>query len=267
MRIAAVLSGDEKLKYAFTDLGGDVHSLTAIAIFSPDMDVLEFMELKEKQPYKGQRAIAKNTNFRFLFGGSAWSFAEEILKKEWTKEFCLNFLDEAGLSLDSLDPFMTAAEFLRSAFFTSYPKLAIWHEKCHKIAKQNGMIRSIYGARRLLPRLLYIGKDTEKKVVIEDQNISKNTTVQNFESVVIMRGMREFHKFVKENGYKSKIFGMIHDAVEFYIEKEEKEFIVPKILEIFQRLFDEYDGVIMVFELEISDTSEGEVWGFGRKVA
>jgi len=266
MRIASVLSGDENLKYAFTDLGGDVHSLTAVKIFYPEMDPNEFMRLKKEQPYKNQRAIAKSVNFQFLFGGSAWSFAEDKLKLEWTLQHCKDFLVGAGLDSNNPEPYQLAADYLRNSYFNSYPKLAEWHEKCHLIAKRDGMIRSIYGARRLLPRLLYIGRDTSKRDIIEDQNISKNTIVQNVEAVAIMRGMREYHEFAKENNLKSKIFGMIHDATEFYIAKDEKDIVIPKILEIFQRDFSEYEGVKMVFELEISDPMKDEVWGFGKEI-
>lgn len=266
MRIAAVLSGDENLKYAFTDLGGDVHSLTACSIFHPDMDPREFMKHKKEHPYKEQRAIAKTVNFQFLFGGSAWSFAEDILKLQWSKQYCTDFLVGAGLDPENPEPYQLAADFLRNSYFASYPKLAEWHEKSHQIARRDGMVQSVFGARRLLPRLLYIGRDTPKREISDDQNVSKNTVVQNFEATAIMRGMRAYYEFAKENNLKSKIFGMIHDAVEFYIYREERDIVVPKILEIFQRDFPEYQGVNMVFELELSDPLKDEIWGFGKEV-
>lgn len=266
MRIAAVLSGDENLKYAFSDLGGDVHSSTACAIFHPNMEVLDFMEHKKEEPFKSQRAIAKGVNFQFLFGGAAWSFANDVLKQEWTLTECLDFLTNANLNTKSDQPYLVAAEYLRNSYFLKYPKLKTWHESCHQEARTTGMIRSAFGVRRLLPRLLYIGSDSDQRDIAEDQNISKNSIVQNFESAVIIRAMREFNIFVKENNMKSKIFGMIHDAVEFYIYKEEREILVPKILEFFQRDYEEFQKVSMVFELEISDVSKGEVWGFGKEV-
>jgi DNA polymerase-1 len=266
LRIAAVLSGDQNLKDAFTKYGGDVHSMTAIAIFHQDWTIEQFLEVKKQEPYKTQRGIAKNVNFGFLFGGSAWSFANDKLRAEWDLDFCLNFLKEMNLDTNSDDPFLEAAEYIRNTFFKKYPKLLEWHDKCHETAKKYGMIRSPFGARRLLPRLTYIGKDTDRKEISEDQNISKNSPVQNFESVAIMRGMREFHELVKKNNWKSRIFGMIHDAVGFYIHKDERSFMVKTILDIFQRQYEEYEGVHMEFELEISDPELGEVWGFGKEV-
>ena len=56
-----------------------------------------------------------------------------------------------------------------------------------------------------------------------------------------MRGMREIQKFIKDNKLSSQIFGMIHDSVEFYIHKDERAVLVPKILEIFQKSYDEFE--------------------------
>lgn len=267
MRIAAILSGDQNLKDAFTKYGGDVHSMTAVAIFHKDMSVEQFMKLKHESPYKEQRAIGKGTNFAFLFGGSAFAFSDNVLRKEWSQEYCENFIRDKHIQVNfGSDIYYAAGEYIRNSYFEKYPKLKEWHEKCHEEAKQTGMIRSAHGARRLLPRLTYIGKDTDKKTISEDQNISKNSPVQNFEAVSIMRGMREFNELAKKNNWKSRIFGMIHDAVEFYIYKEERPFIVKAILDIFQKMYDEYNGVIMKFELELADPELGEVWGFGEEV-
>lgn len=266
MRIAAVLSQDQNLMDAFTKYGGDVHSMTAIAIFHNDMTIEDFMKVKKESPYKEQRVIAKTTNFAFLFGGSARSFTESTLKVEWTYEYCMEFLKEMKLNIYADDPFQEAGEYIRNSFFKKYPKLQLWHEQCHAIAKETGMIRSVYGARRLLPRLKYIGQDTDKKTVSEDQNVSKNSTVQNFEIIVITRAMREIYDFMKSHNMKSRIFGMIHDSCDFYIHKDELDMLAPVILKTFQKQFDEFLGVKMSFELEIADFSKGEVWGFGTEI-
>lgn len=267
MRIAAILSGDQNLKDAFTKYGGDIHSMTAVAIFHKDMSVEQFMKLKHESPYKEQRGIGKGTNFAFLFGGSAFAFSDNVLRKEWSQEYCENFIRDKHIRVNfGSDIYYAAGEYIRNSYFEKYPKLKEWHEKCHEEAKQTGMIRTAHGARRLLPRLTYIGKDTDKKTISEDQNISKNSPVQNFEAVSIMRGMREFNELAKKNNWKSRIFGMIHDAVEFYIYKDERSFIVKQILDIFQKMYDEYNGVIMKFELELADPELGEVWGFGEEV-
>ena len=266
LRIASVLSGDENLKEAFTKYGGDVHSMTAIAVFHQDLTLDEFMKLKKESPYKDSRNTAKSINFAFLFGGSAYSFANDVIRKEWTREQCITFLQERAIPLED-DVYFQVADSIRNAFFQKYPKLAEWHETCHETAKKFGAIWSVYGARRLLPKLKYIGQDTSGKELSEYLNISKNSPVQNFEVVAILRGIRIFEDYIKERGLQSSAFGMIHDSAEFYLHKGETEEMIPVILEIFQRDYPEYEGVTMAFELEISDISQGEVWGFGREVS
>lgn len=266
LRIAAVLSGDQNLKDAFVKYG-DVHSMTAVAIFHRDMSVEDFMKVKHDHPYKEQRDIAKTTNFRFLFGGSAYSFADSELRLAWTEEYCENFINDLNIHVkNDSDNYYAAAEYIRASFFKQYPELEKWHEKCHEEARQTGAVRSIYGARRLLPKLTHVGRDTTKKEINDDQNVSKNSGVQTIEAVIIMRAMRELHAYSKDNNLESRLFGMIHDSVAIYIHKHERPEVVKQTLEIFQRDYPEYNGMKMVFELELSDTSEGEVWGFGHEV-
>jgi len=266
MRIAAVLSGDQNLKDAFMKYG-DVHSMTACAIFNRNMPIEEFMSKKHDSPYKEQRVIAKTTNFQFLFGGSSWSFSNDCLRRDWNDEYCQKFVDDMHLDiLEDSDMYYTAGEYIRSSFFEKYPDLELWHERCHKEAELTGKVQSSYGARRLLPKLTYIGKDSDKKIITNNHNLSKNSVVQTFEAVTIHRSMRELHQFIKDNNMKSRIFGMIHDSVDMYIKRDELDILSKKITEIFERPQPQFDGVTMSFELEVSDGAKGEVWGFGHEV-
>jgi DNA polymerase I-like protein with 3'-5' exonuclease and polymerase domains len=269
LRIAAVISGDEKLKKVFSVRGADLHSETAINIFHPDMTLEEFLKVKGSEPYKTHRNIAKGVNFAFLFGGSAWAFADKVLRIEWSLEDCITFLNSRNINYNSdSDLFLLSAEEIRNSFFRAYHGLKLWHESCHKEAETTGIKRSVHGARRLLPQLLYIGKDSDKKEIAELRNISKNTAVQNFEIVVIMRAMRNIYKRIKEENLKSFIFGMIHDASEHYIYKKEKDYIKDLLLNEYEKDYPEYDGVIFEFELDISDPHDKEnptSWGFGEE--
>ncbi len=265
MRIAAILSGDENLKKAFTDYG-DPHSMTTVGIFHPDWTVEEFMKVKHESPYREQREIGKASNFAFLFGGGAYSFTHDVILNAWTYEECISFLEERNIMWMD-DPYFAVGEEIRNSFFRTYPKLQDWHKECHMTAEREGCIRSVYGARRLLPELTYIGRDSESKVLSALYNKSKNSPVQNFEVVAIMRAMRELHKYYKDNNMKSRFFGMIHDATQNYIHKDERKDLVKKIPEIFQRDYPEYEGMVMEYEVDLADPydkDEPSVWGFGK---
>ena len=264
MRIAAVLSGDENLKKAFLEYG-DPHSMTAVGIFHPHWQVEDFLKVKNESPYKEQRAIGKSSNFAFLFGGGSYSFTQDVIMKSWTYDECIDFLEEKRITWKD-DPFFAVGEEIRNSFFRTYPRLKEWHEKCHRTAEEEGCIYSVYGARRLLPELTYIGEDSDSKELSKLYNKSKNSPVQNFEAVAIMRAMRELHSFYKENGMKSRLFGMIHDATQNYIHRDEQTILKKKIPEIFERDYPEYEGMKMEYEMDLADPYDVDnpsVWGFG----
>lgn len=264
MRIAAVLSGDENLKKAFLEYG-DPHSMTTVGIFHPHWQVEDFLKVKNESPYKEQRAIGKSSNFAFLFGGGSYSFTQDVIMKSWTYDQCIEFLEEKRITWKD-DPFFAVGEEIRNSFFRTYPRLKKWHEKCHRTAEEEGCIYSVYGARRLLPELTYIGEDSDSRELSKLYNKSKNSPVQNFEAVAIMRAMRELHSFYKENGMKSRLFGMIHDATQNYIHRDEQTILKKKIPEIFERDYPEYEGMKMEYEMDLADPYDVDnplVWGFG----
>ncbi len=266
MRIAGVLSGDENLRKAFNEFGGDVHSVTTVKIFHPDWYIEDFIKVKNEHPYKEQRAIGKSTNFAFLFGGGAYSFTKDVIEKNWSRKQCIEFLEERNINWKD-DPFLAVGTEIRNAFFRAYPKLKEWHEKSHKTAERDGCIYSVHGARRLFPQLLYQGKDDDPKEINKLYNQSKNSPVQDFEAVAIMRAMRELNAYYKENKMNSRLFGMIHDATQNYIHKQEKDILKKKIPEFFERDYPEYDGIFMAYEMDLADPLNKEdstVWGFGK---
>lgn len=83
LRIAAFKSGDPNMIDAFVNQSGDLHSVSAQAIFTPDMPLTEFLKVKDKQPYKDFRQKAKcfvaGTKIRTSLGDvSIESFVPEL---------------------------------------------------------------------------------------------------------------------------------------------------------------------------------------------
>ncbi len=274
LRIAGILSGDENLRQAFLDpeIRGDLHSVSARNIFHPYLDIKEFLEKKDEEPYKSQRAVGKGSNFQFLFGGGSYAFTQDVISKNWTIEECINFLEDKGVGVKDKkeDIFLQVGSYIRTQFFEGFPKLKEWHKDCQKEAIKNGYVRCVHGARRLLPQLKFLGKKSyhdltfkDKKVLSDLLNISINTRVQNFEIVIISRGMRSLKDYLKKNRKKSKLTGMIHDAVLKYIYKDEKEEIKNAIKSIMERSYPEFKGLQMEYEAELADPEKGIYWGYG----
>lgn len=269
LRIGAILSGDENMRRVFTELGGDLHSMTAQPVFAPEIPLEEFISRKKEEQFDFWRRSGKFLNFGLEFGAGAYTITNTGVRKDWTKEQCLEFIDKHELEpvIDfngKPDYHLTVGAFMRKTFFQTYPGLVDWHNSMHEFALKYGYVRSIHGARRLLPQLLHVGND--KKMEANLKNISLNSPVQNFEIVVISRAMRNFHNFIKENNLKSRLWATVHDAVEFYIHKDEEELMKEKIPEILEEMYPEYGGLPLTVEGDISDprANEPSYWGYGK---
>lgn len=270
LRIAAIVSGDENMKKAFVDLGGDLHSFTAQPIFCPDISLDEFLSKKKEDPYKEYRFRAKGINFGLLFGMGHFTYAANFIRKEWSLQECKDFCKERKVTIlndfqsGTADYYLSVAKYLRDTFFETYPGLVSWHESTHAFAKKNGYVRYIHGGRRLLPQLLGAGED--KKTEASLKNISLNSPVQNFEIVVISRAMRAFSDFCKKNNFKSRIWATVHDAVAFYIHKDEEKILGEKIPEILQHSYPEFGDIPIEVEGDLSDphSETPEYWGYGK---
>lgn len=288
IRVGAALSGDRDLRKAFLELGGDVHSMTAVnVLLNNSMSLEDFMARKKEKDFKEIRFRAKSCVFGFLFGASGVAFASSSLKPEWSKEVLEKYLLENNLQSEPLKlykrirehnmirfksftledcKYWAAANDIRKKFFSKYRGLSVWHEKSREFAADNGYVASPFGCIRRLPQLTYQGNKEEFGAKIKNlQNISLNSPVQNFEAVLINSTMVKLHKFIKDNGLKSKVCMTIHDAIVVYLHKSETELIKKKIKEFFEEDIPENNGIPMVLEGEIAEISKGEVWGFGSE--
>jgi len=279
LRIAAILSKDENMKKVFTELGGDLHSMTAQAVFCPEMTLEEFISKKNEALYKEFRFDAKGINCGYLFGMQAFTYTNSYIRPEWTTDDCRKFIAEHGITNKELqksiysdqgtdyDYHLTVGTYMRKGFFSAYSSLEAWHESQHSFAEKYGYVRTTHGARRHLPQLLHIG--TDKKLASNLKNISINSPVQNFEIVVISRAMREFHNYCKENNLKSRLWATVHDAVAFYIHKDDEKLLQKVIPEIMTKDYPEYEGIPIEVEGDLSDPRNMDkngptYWGYGK---
>jgi hypothetical protein len=145
------------------------------------------------------------------------------------------------------------ASFFRENFFKKYKVLKAWIDKCIADAENDGFTRSSHGIIRRLPYLYYKGKDSSNIKIKNNQNISINSRVQSFESVVVNRWLLDVWNYTREHNLRSYIMGCIHDAGEMYsINSEEQEFI--KIVHEFgEKDYPEYNGIPLEVESNLAD--------------
>ncbi|MCP4356076.1 MAG: hypothetical protein GY793_10730, partial [Proteobacteria bacterium] len=200
---------------------------------------------------------------------------------EWTLDDAEVYLKEHGLEdkpwdllnrgiMEDVDlnfcKFWACAIQIKKLFFKQYPTVKKWIEKNIKFAHENGYLPSAHGVYRRLPQLLYVGKDGFRSKVKNLENISCNTSVQNFESALMQEVVIQLNSYIKENNLESRIVGAVHDSVVLYLKRSEVQLLARKAKEIFEEDRPENNGIPMELDIEIADPLKGEFWGFGKEI-
>lgn len=302
LRIGAIYSQDLEMKKVFTELGGDMHSMTAQFVLRKDLSLEEFIKLKKlgDSNIKDTRFKAKGINFQLEFGATAFNFAKTVIEKEWSnqdidkyiEDFNLQSVVNRRLSLlegeeksDKNDIFKSIynkkhfakcwaiASNIRNKYFEKYYGLKTWidivagTEEVKGTAEIDGYVRSPFGAIRRLPQLKYQDKDDSKGIIKNLKNIALNSPVQNYENVVMMLMAVKVNNYIKENNMKSRLCGNVHDAIVGYTHKDEIEEILKVAKEEFEKERPENEGIPLELECDIANYyNKGEVWGFGTEI-
>jgi DNA polymerase I-like protein with 3'-5' exonuclease and polymerase domains len=88
------------------------------------------------------------------------------------------------------------------------------------------------------------------------------------EVVVVHRTMLRVNEYLKKNSMKSRFFGQVHDAIESYVYKEEREEFWNKIKEEASRYYPEYNGIDLEIEGDLADYfGKGEYWHLGKEIS
>lgn len=284
LRIGASMSGDPKMLRVFTELGGDLHSMTAVTVFHRDMTIEEFIKRKKEPEFDLSRFKSKGINFGFLFGQTGRAFASKVLMKEWSYQDIKKYLRTNSSARAALNKFKKkeldveekeleywAVGFdIRTKFFSEYSVLHEWVEAMPKFAEDHGYVRSDFGPIRRLPELLHFGeegKQNNKRHYSNLRNIALNSPVQTFESVRISVTINKLRQYIIEHSLKSRVFMTIHDSLLVYLHKDEERIIPAKAKEFFEEMIPENNGVPMLLEGQISDYyGKGEIWGEGVEI-
>jgi hypothetical protein len=214
----------------------------------------------------------------FIFGAGVNNLAEGTLRMAWNPKKCQEFIRERNLNDllnqtiqhnkkiagDNLYYYVVSA-FFRSEFFKLYPELEQWITECARDASVTGYRRSPWGSRRLLPQLTYQGKHSEGGVLKNLSNISVNSPVQDYETVVMAVVMSSTDEAFEELGYISYMPGMVHDSAVTITYKDE----LDSVLKIELSAFDFQDpatyGIPYGGECNVAYFAKGEFWGFGKR--
>lgn len=256
------------------------------------VDLDDFMRLKKDGGvFETMRQNAKGVNFAFLFGATASTFARLTLEARWSEADADKYIAENRLfglkeriisryarESPLMWKYLTCATDIRDKFFKTYPGLMKRIERERKFAIEHGYVRSWHGACRRIPELFLADRDDNGKLSGDDQklygrqignllNIAANTSIQNYEAVLVMGAIVDIHKEFKERNMKSYIFGSVHDSIDLVIHKDE----ISEAAEIIRRVCTadrpEAFGMPQDVDMIVADIVQGEYYKGGKDVS
>jgi DNA polymerase-1 len=189
------MSKDENLIEGFVK-DKDVHTFTAARIFG----------IKEEDVGPQERSIGKMVNFSIIYGVSPYGLSQRT-----------------GLSYRQAEAFI-------KEYFELYPQVREYLTKTVAFAKTYGHVRTLFGRKREVPQL----RSSDPSVRQEGERIAVNTPIQGTAADIMKLAMIAVHKFLKENGLRTKMILQVHDELVFEVADEETELVVSEIKKIME---------------------------------
>ncbi len=223
LRIAAILSADEKLIRVFKD-GGDVHNAVAGKVFAVPTDKVT----------RDMRRKAKVINFGILYGMGVNALKSNLGGNVTTAE---------------------AREYL-DAYFGTFSGLAKWIDGTKAQAARLGYTQTLFGRRRYFEginsKLPFIRAAAERMAI--------NAPVQGTSADIIKIAMVHVDEYLQKNNLTNdaKLVLQVHDELILEIKKDNVEEISKNIKRIMEDALDKdkaHDVPIVV------DVKTGDNWG------
>ncbi|MFA6227361.1 MAG: DNA polymerase [Candidatus Paceibacterota bacterium] len=220
LRIAAFLSGDEKLLEIFRK-GEDVHTVVASEVFGVSADKVD----------KDMRRKAKVINFGIMYGMGVNALKANLGS---TREEAQKYLDE---------------------YFNKFNGLAKYLENTKADAERKGYTETLFGRRRyfegLRSKLPFIRAMAERMAI--------NAPIQGTEADIVKLAMSKVDEYLKKESLteKVKLILQVHDELVYEADSKIIEKIVPKIKEIMETLVPKEKTLGVVCKV---DASVGDNW-------
>lgn len=220
LRIAAILSGDEKLLEIFRN-GEDVHTAVASYVFN-----VPFAEVD-----KEMRRKAKVINFGILYGMGVNALRANL---GGTREEAQTFYND---------------------YFARFTTLAAYLDQVKADVERKGYTETLFGRRRyfegIKSKLPFIRAAAERMAI--------NAPIQGTAADLIKIAMKKIADYIEEEGFGDSVHMtlQVHDEVLFEIEEKLFKKVAPRILQIMEEAMpeDKSRGVRCV-----ANAAYGENW-------
>lgn len=221
LRIAAFLSGDEKLVEIFRN-NQDVHTSVAASVF----------KVAPEKVTSDMRRQAKVINFGILYGMGVLALKQNL---GTTREEAQKFYND---------------------YFATFSTLASYLDRIKSETSRKGYTDTFFGRRRyfegIKSKIPYIRAQAERMAI--------NAPIQGTEADVIKLAMVQIDEFVTKNGLEDVVHPLlqVHDELVFEIKEEKAEEMTKQIKQIMEAVMDAKDtlGIKLVAEGHI-----GNNWG------
>ena len=228
LRIAAGLSGDEKLIKVFKE-GGDVHSAVAAEVFDVPPELVDY-EMRRR---------AKVINFGILYGMGVNALRAN-LGDTVSRDEAAHFLDE---------------------YFKDFSGLARFVEHTKADAARKGYTETLFGRRRYFPEF----KSTLPNLRSQAERMAVNAPIQGTQSDIIKLAMIEADRLIEKNGWRDKaaLVLQVHDELVYELDESIAEEAARAIRHVMESVapVEKLSGVPIVAEVAI-----GQDWGSLKKL-
>jgi DNA polymerase-1 len=192
LRVLAHMAGEAALVDAFRS-GEDIHDRTALQLFGPDSG-LSRHELRSR---------SKMVNYAVLYGKTSFTLSKDINV-----------------------PVEAAQEFI-DAYFRGFPSVRAFIDKLLDDARQSGVVKTIFGRRRLVPNLT--SRNYQMKSQAEREAV--NMPIQGTAADILKKAMIALHAELPKHGLKTRMILTVHDELLFEAPREEADDAVALVRE------------------------------------
>ena len=199
LRIAAILSGDEKMVEIFKN-NEDVHAGVASRVFGVSIDKVD----------SDMRRKAKVINFGILYGMGVNALRSNLGEGTTREE---------------------AQEFL-NAYFNTFTRLSEYLEETKAYARLEGYTKTLFGRRRHFPGIT----STVPFIRAQAERMAINAPVQGTAADVMRIAMNKVYAYLKENKKLDDVHMLmqVHDELIFEIKDSQAKKEAKKIKELME---------------------------------
>ena len=220
LRIAAILSGDEKLIEIFKQ-GEDVHQAVAAAVFG----------IEETAVTDELRRHAKVINFGILYGMGVNALRGNLGEGTTVAE---------------------AKAFLQ-AYFHIYTRLAEYLEETKSLAREQGYTTTMFGRRRYFLGL----KQAAPFIRARAERMAINAPIQGTSADMIKLAMVNIDRYLKQEKKTNhaRMLLQVHDELLFEVAEKQVDDIVPTLISLMEEVLETKDsqGVPILASAKIGD--------------